>query len=123
MKLMTALLLATLALPSPATLSAAQNESDWKLYFTFQNVTFFYAPSTLQRQGTLRVVKWHDSRNPQVVFKVRIDCAARTVQSLAADQYDLITGTYYETTDLSAQPPDGLGTPDSMGSHLANAVC
>ncbi len=103
--------------------AAAQNESDWKPYFTFKDVTFYYAPSTLKRDGTVRLVKWHDSRNPQVVFQVRIDCAARTIQSLAADQYDLITGEFYETTDLSSQPVDKLGTPDSMGSHLAKVVC
>jgi hypothetical protein len=114
-----ALILVTSLMPQ----AAAQNESDWKPYFTFKDVTFYFAPSTVQRDGTVRLVKWHDSRNPQVVFQVRIDCAARTIRSLAADQYDLITGEYYETTDLSSQPADDIGTPDSMGSHLAKAVC
>jgi hypothetical protein len=101
----------------------AQNESDWVPYFTYKDVTFFFAPSTLQKDGVLRTVKWHDSRNPQVVFKVRIDCTARTIQSLSADEYDLLTGDYYETADLSAQPPDPLGSPASMGSALAKVVC
>lgn len=110
----------TAVLVIPAT---AQNESDWKPYFTFHDVTFFYAPSTVKRAGSQREVKWHDSRNPQVVFKVHIDCAARTIRSLAADEYDLITGDYYETADLSNTPTDELGSPDSMGSALATAVC
>jgi len=100
-----------------------QNESDWKPYFTYKDVTFFYAPSTLKRDGAVREVKWHDTRNPQVVFKIRIDCAARTIRALAADQYDLLTGDFYDTADLSSTPVDALGGPDSMGSHLASAVC
>lgn len=114
-----AILVAALLI-SPA---LAQNESDWKPYFTFEDITFFYAPSTLHRDGALRTVKWHDTRNPQVVFKVRIDCAARTIQSLSADEYDLNTGDYYETQDLSGTPLDVLGTPASMGSHLEKVVC
>lgn len=106
-----------------ATAAPGQNESDWKAYFTFKTVTFFYSPSTLRRDGAVREVKWHDTRNPQVVFKIRIDCTARTIQALSADQYDLITGAYYETADLSGTPVDQLGSPDSMGSHLAGAVC
>lgn len=113
-------LLVTVLLICPA---LAQNESDWKPYFTFEDITFFFAPSTLVRDGTLRTVKWHDTRNPQVVFKVRIDCAARTIQSLSADEYDLITGDYYETQDLSGTPVDELGSPKSMGSHLEKVVC
>jgi hypothetical protein len=100
-----------------------QNESDWKPYFTYKDVTFFFAPSTLKRDGAVREVKWHDTRNPQVVFKIRIDCAARTIQALSADQYDLLTGAFYATADLSTTPVDALGGPDSMGSHLAGAVC
>lgn len=111
---------AAVLLTAPA---PAQNESDWKPYFTYQDVTFFYAPSTVRRDGEAREVKWHDSRNPQVVFKVRIDCATHTFRSLAADQYDLITGEFYDTADLSNTPPDDLGGPDSMGSHLAGVVC
>jgi hypothetical protein len=101
----------------------AQNESDWKPYFSYDGITFYYSPSTLVRDGHQRVVKWHDTRNPQVVFKVRIDCVARTIQSLSVDEYDLITGEYYETQDLSSTPVDDLGTDVSMGSHLAKAVC
>ncbi len=115
-----ALILMTVSLGSPA---LAQNESDWKPYFTYEDITFFYSPSTLVRDGHLRVVKWHDTRNPQVVFKVRIDCEARTIQSLSVDEYDLITGDYYESQDLSSTPVDPLGTDASMGSHLAEAVC
>ncbi|GAA0555805.1 hypothetical protein [Rhizomicrobium electricum] len=114
------ILLIAAALTAPA---LAQNESDWVSYFTFQDVKFFYAPSTVQKDGAVRIVKWHDSRNPQVVFKVRIDCTARTIQSLEADEYDLLTGDYYETADLSGQPPDPLGASDSMGSALAKTVC
>jgi hypothetical protein len=114
------ILLMAAVLMAPA---LAQNESDWVRYFTFQDVTFFFAPSTLQKDGAVRVVKWHDSRNPQVVFKVRIDCTAHTIQTLEADEYDLLTGDYYETADLSGQPPDELGGPDSMGSALAKTVC
>jgi hypothetical protein len=101
----------------------AQNESDWKPYFTFEDITFYYAPSTIQRDGDLRAVKWHDTRNPQVVFKVRINCAKRTIQSLSADEYDLVTGDYYETQDLSGTPVDELGSPKSMGSNLEKVVC
>ncbi len=113
-----ALFAALLAVPA-----LAQNETDWKPYFTFEDITFFFAPSTIQREGSMRWVKWHDTRNPQVVFKVRIDCKARTIQSLSVDEYDLITGAYYETQDLSGTPTDELGTEASMGSHLAKAVC
>jgi hypothetical protein len=77
----------------------------------------------VKKDGAVRTVKWHDSRNPQVVFKVRIDCTAHSIQSLTADQYDLLTGDYYETTDISGQPPEELGGPDSMGSALAKTVC
>lgn len=101
----------------------AQNETDWKPYFTYQDVTFFYSPSSMSRDGHRRLVKWHDTRNPQVVFKVLIDCKAWTIQSLSVDEYDLITGEYYETQDLSSTPADTLGTEASMGSHLAEAVC
>ena len=106
-----------------STAALGQNESDWKSYFTYKDVTFFYAPSTLKRDGAVREVKWHDSRNPQVVFKIRIACAARTIRALAADPYDLATGEFYATADLTNTPIDPLGTPDSMGSHLAGAVC
>jgi hypothetical protein len=102
---------------------AALGQNGWTPYFTYKDVTFYYEPSSVLRDGALRTVKWHDTRNPQVVFKVRIDCAAHTVASLSADQYDLITGDYYDTADLSNQPPDTLGGPDSMGSHLAKVVC
>jgi len=106
---------------SPA---AAQNETDWRPYFTFKDVTYYFSPSTVARDGNMRVVKWHDTLNPQVVFKSRIDCAAHTITSVSADEYDLITGEYYDTKDLSANDDtEGLGTPASMGSHLAAAVC
>jgi hypothetical protein len=102
----------------------AQNETDWAAYFTYQDITFYYAPSTVERNGATRIVKWHDTRNPQVVFKSRIDCAARTITSISADEYDLITGEWYDTKDLSEHAqPDDLGTPASMGSHLAATVC
>jgi len=109
-----------LALTGPA---AAQNESDWLAFFTYEGVTFYWSPASLKREGTARVVKWHDTRNPQVVFKVQIDCKARTIQSLSADEYDLNTGAYYQTQDLSGSPVDTLGTPASMGSKLAATVC
>ncbi len=118
--LLIAAVLTASALAPPA---LAQNESDWVPYFAFEDVTFFFAPSTLQKDGVARIIKWHDSRNPQVVLEVRIDCTARTIQSLSADEYYLLTGMYYETADLSAQPPDPLGTPASMGSALAKTVC
>ena len=104
--------------------ASAQNETDWKSYFTYQGVTFYYAPSTVERDGAARVVKWHDTLNPQVVFKSRIDCGARTITSISADEYDLITGEWYDTKDLSENAmPDDLGSPSSMGSHLAAVVC
>lgn len=110
-----------LAWLSPA---SAQNETDWNPYFTFQNVTFYYAPSTVQRDGAIRIVKWHDTLNPQVVFRSRIDCAARTITTVSADEYDLITGEWYDTKDLSENAAtDALGTNASMGSHLAAVVC
>ena len=114
------MLVALLSL-SPA---AAQNETDWKAYFTFKDVTFYYSPSTLVRDGDTRIVKWHDTINPQLVFKSRVDCAARTITSVSADEYDLITGEYYDTKDLTENAvADPLGTPASMGSHLASVVC
>jgi hypothetical protein len=119
MRLVCVLVVAVL-LTGPA---LAQNESDWVPYFTYNGVTFFYSPASQTRDRAARIVKWHDSKNPQVVFKVRIDCTARTIQSLAADEYDLLTGDYYETADLSDQPPDQLGSPASMGSALAKTVC
>jgi len=104
--------------------AAAQNETDWKPYFTFKSVTFYFSPSTVARDGDVRTVKWHDTLNPQVVFESRIDCVARTITSVSADEYDLITGEYYDTKDLSQNAqPDELGTSASMGSHLAAAVC
>ena len=102
----------------------AQNETDWKPYFTYSDIIYYYAPSSLVRDGDTRIVKWHDTRNPQVVFKSRIDCAAHTITSVSADEYDLITGAYYDTKDLSENAvADPLGTPASMGSHLAAVVC
>ncbi len=115
-----AALLAVVIIGSPA---LAQNESDWKPYFTYDGITFYYSPSTIVRDHWLRTVKWHDSRNPQVVFKVRIDCNARTIHSLSVDEYDLLTGDYYATQDLSTTPVDPLGAEASMSSHLAKVVC
>jgi hypothetical protein len=115
--------LAALAACLFAAAAGAQNEADWKPYFSYSGITFYYAPSSLSRDGDTRTLKWHDTANPQVVFRARIDCAAHTMQSLSADQYDLLTGTYYGTEDLSGQPADELGGPASMGGALAKAVC
>lgn len=120
MKSLAAVAIAALLLTCPA---PAQNEPDWQAYFSVQGITFFYSPSSLSRDGALRTVKWHDTLNPQVVFRSRIDCTAHTMQSLSADQYDLLTGQYYETDDISTQPPDPLGDAASMGGALAKTVC
>jgi len=113
-----------LAVALCAGVAQAQNESDWQPFFAVRGTTFYYAPSTVRRDGDLRSVKWHDSLNPQVVFLMRIDCKARTIQSLSVDQYDLNTGAYYASQDLSANSqPEPIEGPATMGAKLAEIVC
>ncbi len=102
----------------------ATAQSDWTSFFTYQNITFYYAPSSVSQNGSLVTAKWHDSNNLGLVYLVQIDCSARTIQSLSVDRYDPQTGSFIETVDLRGQSTPGqVGPYGTMAGNLAQAIC
>jgi hypothetical protein len=103
----------------------ARAQSDWTqfCYDSGVNVTFYYSPSSVQRNGDYATAKWHDSNNPELVFLAQVACSARTIQSLSVDRYDQ-NGAFIETVDLSGKStPQEIGPPGTMGANLSQAVC
>ena len=115
--------LVTAALSLAAGASVAQ--SDWRqvAYDSRLNVAFFYSPSSVERGNGYSTVKWHDSRNPGLVFLVQADCSGRTLLTLSVDEFDA-NGAFKQTIDLRGQStPQQLGPPGTFGYNLVQAVC
>ena len=100
-------------------------QSDWRqvAYDSRLSVGFFYSPSSVQRSGGYSTVKWHDSRNPGLIFLVQANCSARTLLTLSVDEFDA-NGAFKQHVDLSGQStPQQLGPPGTFGYNLVQAVC
>ena len=117
----TGLIAAALALVAGPSLA----QSDWQqvAYDSGVGVAFYYSPSSVQHNGGYATAKWHDSRNPGIVFLAQADCSARTLQNLSVDEYDA-SGAFQQTVDLSGQStPQQLGPPGTFGYNLVQAIC
>jgi|SRR3974390_1165269 len=100
-------------------------QSDWQeiAHDSQANVTFYYSPSSVQRNGNFSTAKWHDSNHPELIFTAQVDCSARTIQSLSVDVYET-DGTFKETVNLAANgSPQDVGPPGTFGSNLLQAIC
>lgn len=100
-------------------------QSDWTpiAHDSGADVTFYYSPGSVQRNGGYATASWHDSRNPGLVFLAQANCSARTLRSLSVDEYDA-NGAFKQRVDLSAQStPQQLGPPGTFGYNLVQAIC
>jgi hypothetical protein len=91
---------------------------------------FYYSPSSVQQNGSLRGVAWTDTTLQQAnngtehdVFNAQIDCSAQTIQSLSVNRYDAQSGALIATVDLSTQAPAQSSSPGTMAGNLAARVC
>lgn len=100
-------------------------QSDWRqvAYDSGLNVAFFYSPSSVQRNGGYATVKWHDSRNPGLVFLVQADCSARTLLTLSADEFDANGGLKQHVDLTGRSTPQQVGPAGTFGYNLVQAVC
>lgn len=100
------------------------NLKDWRIFFTYHNVSYYYLPSSISHHGSLGYVRWYASITPYVIYRNETNCAARTIQNISVEVFDQRTGAYKKTMDLRANSnPDPIPASYKMGAHLAQMVC
>lgn len=115
----------TLVLAAIFASTPALAQSDWQevAHDSQANVTFFYSPSSVERNGSTSTAKWHDTNHPELIFTALVDCSARTIQSQSVDIYNP-DGSLKETVNLAANDsPHEIGPPGTFGANLLQAIC
>jgi len=99
-------------------------------YNTGVNAHFYYSPSSVQSNGTLRAVAWTSGDLQQanngtehLVYHVQIDCSAQTIQSQWVERFDAQSGASIGTVDLTGQGGPQTYAPGTMAGYLAGRAC
>ena len=109
----------------PRVVEASVGGHTWREFWR-EDITCWYAADTIQRSGPSAIVKFICNSEPTptkwTVFTVRIQCLARTYQSIGAEIYDAQTGALLDRMDLGGAIPETT-PPNSMGAELTAIVC
>ncbi len=82
--------------------ASAQAQSDFvEFYYNAGvNAHFYYSPSSVQSNGSIRTVAWTstdmmkaNNGTEHLTYHAQIDCSAQTIESLWVDRLDAQTGT------------------------------